>query len=105
MLSLSFMPINVANIEIMGVWHRTALELFKERDQTLLTFRWGSFWGGGSDIFAGSCAQQGGQYRDYGLMLPHSPVTIQDARSAISDTLLTPISRMGQQACYLSIYL
>jgi len=62
MLSLAFLPIQVANIVIMGVCHCTALELSEMQDQKLLTLRLRSFSGGGSDIVAGLCAHKGSQY-------------------------------------------
>jgi len=71
------------------------------QDQESLTLRWRSFLWGGSDIVAGLCAHKGGQYWDYGLILSHSPVIIEDARPEIGDAPFTLISRMGQQAYQL----
>jgi len=46
----------------------------------------------------GLCAHNGGQHCRNGLMLSCSLVMIQVARPDISDTPLTLICRMGQQA-------
>jgi len=67
--ALSFLPIKAANIVNMGVPCCRPLEFSKMQDQKSLTLHWGSFLGGGSNIFAGHCANKGGQYTDYGVML------------------------------------
>jgi len=75
------------------------------QDQKLLTLRWRSFLGGGSDMVVGIFAHNAGQYCHYGLMLSRSLVIIQDARPEISDAPLTLISRTGQRACRLLFYI
>jgi len=90
-----------ANIMIMGVCCCSALQLSMMQDQKSLTLCWHSFLGGGSDIVAALCAHEGGQYCDYGFMLTHSTVNVQDEWPEIRDVPLTLISRMGQRACRL----
>jgi hypothetical protein len=89
----------------MGVGYRRALELSKMEDQKSLTLHWRSLLGGGSNIVAGNCAHTGGQYTDYGVMLSHRRVIIQDARLEIGDAPLTLISRMGQRAYCLPLFI
>jgi len=103
--SLAFLPIQAANIMIMGVCQFTALELSKMQDKKSLTLHWRSFLGGGSDIIAGLYALKGGQYCDYGWILSCSPVIVQDARPEIGETPVTVISRMGQRAWRLPFYI
>jgi len=86
--SLAFLPRNAANIMIMEVCCCTALELSMMRDQKLLTLRWRSLLGGGSNMVMGICAHKGGQHCHYGLMLSRSLVSIQVARPDIGDALL-----------------
>jgi len=74
-------------------------------DQKSFTIRWHSFLEGGSEIVAGLSAQNGGQDCDYGLKLSHSAVIIHNARPEIGYAPLTLISRMGQQACCLHVYI
>jgi len=105
MLSLAFLPIKAGNIVIMGVCHHTALESLKMQDQKSLTLCWRSFLGGGSNIVTGCCANKGGQCCDYGLLLPHSPVIIKEARPEIGDAALKFIFKMGQQLCRLPFYI
>jgi hypothetical protein len=94
-----------ANIIIMRVCRRTALELCKIQAEMSLTLSWRWFCGGGSNIVAGLCAHNGSQYCDYDLMLSRSPVIAKDVRPEIGDALLTLISRMGQQAYLLAFYI
>jgi len=86
---------------IMGVCHCTALELSMMQDQKLLTLRWYSFLGGGSDMVVGPFAYKGGPYYHYGLMLSRRRLIFQDARLGICDALLTLIPWMRQEACCL----
>jgi len=68
-------------------------------------FHWREFLGGGSNIVAGHCAHKDAQYTDYGVMLSRSPVIIEDARLEIGDAPLTLISRMGQRAYGLPLFI
>jgi hypothetical protein len=63
------------------------------QDQKLLTLCSLSFLGGGSDMVVSPFARKGGQYCNYGLMLSHSLVIIQDTRPKIIDAPLTLIFR------------
>jgi len=56
-------------------------------------------------MVAGHCAHRGGRYTDCGVMLWQSPVIMQDARLEIGDPPLTLISRMGQQAYSLPLFI
>jgi hypothetical protein len=91
---LALLHRKVANSMIIVVCRCTALELSMIHDHTSLTLCWCSVLGGDSDKAVGSFAYKGGQYGQYGIMLSHSLVIIQDATPDISDASLTLISRI-----------
>jgi len=53
------------------------------QDQNLLTLRWRSFLGGGSDIVMAVFAHKGSRWVDYGLTPMHSALGVLDARPKI----------------------
>jgi len=65
---------------------------------------WQSLFGGSCDIVNSIFAHKGGEYNDFGQMLLHGPVIIQDARPKIIDAPLAFIARMGQAGCRLPFY-
>jgi len=75
------------------------------QDQKSFMLHWRSVLGGSSDIMSSIFAHQGLQYYEYGWMLLHSPVIIQDARPDIVDALMMLISMMVQGVCHLQFYL
>jgi hypothetical protein len=78
MLSLAFLPIKAANLVIVGISGCAAFQLSKIQHQKSWTLLSGLCLGGGSDVVAGLCTQNGGQYCEYGLVLAHSPVVVHD---------------------------
>jgi len=56
------------------------------QDQKSLTLGWHSFLGGGSDIVSAIFSHTGGQNFNYGLILSHNYLIVQDARTKIVDT-------------------
>jgi len=61
------------------------------QDQESLTLRWHSLLGGGSDIMAAIVPHKGRRNFDYRLILSHSCMIIQDAKTNMVDAPLTLI--------------